>query len=109
MALDQLGVVDEELLDAAGEQVDIVKSLVRKHLTNLRSMPLIIRSNNYDLVLKILKSAQGLKVIISVYPAMRKAHRAHNMKFIKFLVAVHTLAPDIDYDNVLVREIEKFL
>ena len=72
-------------------------------------MPLIIRSHNYDLVLEILKATQGLKVIISVYPAVWKTNRAYDVKLVKFLVAVDTLAPDIDYDNVLVREIQKFL
>ena len=109
MSIDQLRIVYKELLHSASEQVNIVEAFVREHFADLGPMPLVVRGHNYDLVVKILEPTQRLKVIIPVDPAVRKTDRADNVELVEFLVAVHAVAPHIDDDHVLVRQIQKLL
>jgi len=73
IAVDQLGIVDEELLDASRQKVDVAEAFLGEHLGGCSAMPLVIHECYDDLVVQVLKSTKGLEVVVSVDPSMREA------------------------------------
>lgn len=109
VSLDQLWVVNEELLDATSQQVDVVEAFLGEHLGRCSAMALVVGEHNYNFVFQILKPTQGLEVVVPVDPAVRETHGAEDMKLAIFFVAVHSVAPHVEQDHVLRCEVEELL
>lgn len=74
IALDELRVVNEELLDATGKQVDVAEAFLGEDLGNIRAVTLVVGKHDNHLVVEVLEATEGLEVIVSVDPAMREAY-----------------------------------
>lgn len=72
-------------------------------------MALIIGEYDYHFVFQVLKPAESLEMIVPIDPTVREADGANYVELAKLFMAVHAVSASVDYDYILVRQVEKLL
>ena len=68
----QIWVVDEELLDATGQEIDIAKAFLRQDLGDGCAPPLIVVENDDDLIIEIFEPQKCAEVVLPIQPSVRE-------------------------------------
>jgi hypothetical protein len=109
VAVDQVRIVNEKLLDATSEQVDVPEPFLGEDLGHLSSMTLVIIKDYYHFVVKVLEAEQGPKVVLAIHPPMGEGNGTHDMEIVKIFVRICTFTASVQYNDVLSGQVKETL
>jgi hypothetical protein len=72
-------------------------------------MPFVVHENDYHLMLEILESLEGTKVVVSVEPGVRKANRTDDVEVFIFFLGVSAISSHVKQEHILLLQLKNVL